>query len=193
MSKHSITPNIRITIKWRLRDIPVRYGPYISDLMSAHQEQVEALIDEEVDRRKANLVFYAFELFPGNESRGARNSIKQVKGLTPRQGNGYDFAGSFVNEDGALPEGTLLLITGRDGSWRNSSYLAALVSIKRDAAFKIDSDYQAFSGTGAQLLATSEDEIDTQAMIDAYPSLGVFAGKSLAPIAYCYMQLRAKS
>jgi len=160
-----------------------RYSRY---LWRAYLGDIRAMIEATPTPTPATpppLVGYDLYLDAGNTRAGSRTWVKRVTALRPNKGNAFDMEGPWMQEDGAAPEGSLLLIGGRGGSHKNKSAHYALVQVARDASFETRHSYQEFSGTGAELIATSTERPDKQAMLDAYPALAPFAGKALASIA----------
>jgi hypothetical protein len=133
-------------------------------------------------------VCYSISLYAGNREAGAKAWVKEINSIDPSQPNGFGLGGDFVRRIGALPAGTLLVLGGRGGSWKCSTRAYVLVRVTRDASFEFEEGYQEFSGTGVEIVATSGDELDEQAIIDEHADLAPCAGQKLFAI---YAALRA--
>ena len=146
-------------------------------------------------------VLISLTLDGGNSRAGAKSWAKRITGVDPSKGNGYGIEGDFIDcqssrrsdsrtASQALPEGTLLLLGGSGGSWKNQSRSYALVRVAAGKEFEFDCAYQHFSGTGLELLASnreSDQPDDPQAVIDQHPDLAPIAGRDLFAI---YVKLR---
>lgn len=124
----------------------------------------------------------SLQVDPGNKKAGSRTWAKRVTGLNPKKGNGYGILGDFVPLEAAHPAGTLLLVCGTGGSWKNGTTSYVLLRVARGAEFEWSYGYQEFQGTGVELLATHDTEVDKQAILDKHPDLASAAGKPLFPI-----------
>lgn len=130
----------------------------------------------------------------GNRRAGAKAWGKVLTAIDPEKGNGYGLIGDWLPDadrfsksdirtlSAALPEGTLVVLGGRGGSHKNTTESYVLCRVEVDEAFNYCSGYQHFVGDGLALVATSRDEIDSQAILDKYPTLAPFGGSKLLAI-----------
>lgn len=156
---------------------------------AALHELISMVQDVLARRHTTNIpVAYNFSLGAGNRRAGAKAWVKRITGVDPTKGNGYGILGDFVRDEGAVPEGTYLLVGGSGGSWKNTSWTYALVCVGKGRTFDIRNRYQAFCGDGAALVASSTDEVAVQEVLARFPELAPSVGKPLFPI---YAALRA--
>lgn len=140
-----------------------------------------------------NTVVVHFELDGGNRRAGAKAWAKAVESIDPTKGNGYGILGAFLGSRGswefdeALPEGTLIVCGGSGGSWKNSTQSYALFRVKRGAEGEASIGYQTYRLSGAELVASSADEVDRQEVVDRHPELAPATGSKLLAI---YVALR---
>jgi hypothetical protein len=130
----------------------------------------------------------------GNRRAGAKSWGKVLTAIDPSKGNGYGLIGDWLPDadrfgkgdqrtlSAALPEGTLVVLGGRGGSHKNTTDAYVLCRVEVNASFRHSAGYQSFSGDGLALLATSGDDIDSQATLDKYPTLAPVGGSKLLAI-----------
>ena len=134
-------------------------------------------------------VAVTFATYAGNQRAGSKTWAKRIDTMRPSRGNGYDFTGEFIAGSVAasgtvsIKEGTFLIVSASGGSHKNRSTTTILLQVEEGANYSHESGYQTFAGDGATLIATSDDVIDPQKMIDAHPDLDPFVGKPMAPLA----------
>lgn len=133
-------------------------------------------------------VYYTMSLYGGNARAGAKVWAKELTGIDPSQPNGFGLEGPWAPRSGAQQPGRYMVAGGKGGSWKNASSSYVLLRVKRGAEFQFSNRYQEFSGTGLELVASSVDKLDEQAVIDVHPDLAPSAGGKLFPI---YAALRS--
>ncbi len=152
-------------------------------------------INQEIKSRKSQNIAVCFwaKINPGNARAGAKAWAKKIDGLDTSKPNGYGLLGDFWKNtgqrksdvslfEGALPEGTFLVLCGRGGSWKNSTEIYVLAKIKTGAKISLNSGYQILEAENLELIADSDTKI-CQEDVSAYPELAKFVGRPLAMIA----------
>jgi len=168
-------------------NLAVSFALALGDVPDAMLANLRAKIEAEMQRRKAaspdaQPVIYSLTLTAGNERAGAKTWVKILRSIDPARPNGYGLLGDWTKDEGALPAGTLLIVGGRGGTWKNQSSLVVLLRIKSGAQFEKKSGYQAFAGEGVELIASDTDEVDVEAALTNWPDLASVVGRQMAPI-----------
>jgi hypothetical protein len=140
-------------------------------------------------------VVFTVEVYAGNRRAGAKGWAKQVTSIDPSRPNGYGLIGEFLNcsackgdtlrFQGCLPEGSLLVLGGRGGSWKNSTAAYVLTRIKEGGELNLTSGYQSFQGQGMELVARSrkvQEPQEVQEIVNRYPELAPAVGSLLFPL-----------
>jgi hypothetical protein len=164
----------------------------ITKLSDSELEGLRSLVEGERAKRAQSAsdapVCYQLSIHAGNARAGAKGWAKELTAIEPSKPNGFGLEGPWAPRNGALASGTYLVLGGKGGSWKNSTAAYVLIRVKRGAAFSHEAGYQSFSGSGAELVATSGDELNEQAVLDRHPDLARCVGQPLFSI---YAALRA--
>lgn len=132
----------------------------------------------------------------GNHKAYNKIWAKWITGVDSSQSGCYGLQGGFAKIPysksdekiltGSIPEGTLIIVYAKGGTWKNHTSAYVLLKAHAGATFFRQAGYQTFTGENFELIAHSGEqytEAEEEKIIAQYPDLAQYTEKQF-PIFY---------